>query len=221
MSSLSQEEAQENCAICHLPYGFKDVVKVIHDPAGQAEHYFHKECIERWLKEGKKQCPLCRQPIKQFAELGSSDFRYRIDDDKQVNPTKVQPPIIPRPPLLPLIKQEITPELQAKIRRYMTDNNWKLTFSPKKTFSRGQQAATLREAQKMLRRHQQAQEARRIKQQAQYARLKIKPEVIAYMRQYAYTLRNGMFNGEFTPDQAARIYELRYNPSQVDFVRLS
>lgn len=28
------------------------------------QHYFHDECIERWVKEGNNSCPHCRAPIE-------------------------------------------------------------------------------------------------------------------------------------------------------------
>lgn len=32
-------------------------------------HYFHHECIENWVKEGKNSCPHCREPIQNIDEI--------------------------------------------------------------------------------------------------------------------------------------------------------
>jgi hypothetical protein len=33
------------------------------------QHYFHTECLENWVKEGKNSCPMCRAPIEDFDKI--------------------------------------------------------------------------------------------------------------------------------------------------------
>lgn len=44
----------ENCAICLLAFEKSDEVKVL-----PCTHFFHQECVARWLLERCRCCPLC------------------------------------------------------------------------------------------------------------------------------------------------------------------
>lgn len=43
-------------------------------------HSFCKQCLDRWLDQGKKQCPMCRQDIKYFEHDGDK-YRLIISDN--------------------------------------------------------------------------------------------------------------------------------------------
>lgn len=34
-----------------------------------SRHYFHTECLIKWIKQGKNQCPYCRADIKNIDRL--------------------------------------------------------------------------------------------------------------------------------------------------------
>lgn len=59
-SSTSHTEA---CAICFVPYTPEDECAVLRETC---KHFFHRECLERWLKEGKGRtsvCIICQTPL--------------------------------------------------------------------------------------------------------------------------------------------------------------
>lgn len=49
----------DNCMICMEDFQDDDVIRILY-----CEHYFHKECIDPWLKEKSARCPYCRMLIK-------------------------------------------------------------------------------------------------------------------------------------------------------------
>jgi len=49
----------ELCAICYVPFAMGDAVRRLR-PCG---HCFHKECIDRWLLESSKVCPVDKQEL--------------------------------------------------------------------------------------------------------------------------------------------------------------
>ena len=52
------------CIICMAEYEAEDDVTPLEcDP----RHYFHTDCIQDWIKQGKNSCPVCRVPIKEFS----------------------------------------------------------------------------------------------------------------------------------------------------------
>lgn len=52
-------KAATYCAICYVDFNEDDQITPL---SCDIKHYFHTECIERWLKE-KNECPLCRSEI--------------------------------------------------------------------------------------------------------------------------------------------------------------
>jgi len=67
-SSTSEiREEDRNCIICMADYEDEDEVREL-----KCGHYFHKDCIDTWLKR-KKICPLCNQPIHQAQNLFAND----------------------------------------------------------------------------------------------------------------------------------------------------
>ena len=45
----------ENCLICMEEYKIKQLKRIL----PKCNHYFHKKCIDKWLKK-KANCPICR-----------------------------------------------------------------------------------------------------------------------------------------------------------------
>ena len=54
---------ENQCVICMMDYKEHDTVTQLRC---DSRHYFHTECLENWVKQGKNQCPLCREPIQIF-----------------------------------------------------------------------------------------------------------------------------------------------------------
>ena len=54
-SELNEEEKSKKCSICLV--GFENDDMLLKLPC---DHYFHKQCIEEWLKEYDYKCPVCR-----------------------------------------------------------------------------------------------------------------------------------------------------------------
>ena len=50
----------KECAICFVEFKEDDMITPL---SCDIKHYFHTECIERWIKV-KNECPLCRAEIK-------------------------------------------------------------------------------------------------------------------------------------------------------------
>ena len=59
MKSKVEEEGGIDCVICMSPVDYNDPTKRMVTPCG---HFFHPECLERWLKV-KMECPTCRRPL--------------------------------------------------------------------------------------------------------------------------------------------------------------
>lgn len=51
-------------------------------------HSFCKQCLDRWLDQGKKQCPMCRQDIKYFEHDGDK-YRLIISDNVSQEITRI------------------------------------------------------------------------------------------------------------------------------------
>jgi hypothetical protein len=49
----------EKCSICLELYVIKDIIKML-----PCTHRFHRDCINPWFKEVKKQCPECNTAVK-------------------------------------------------------------------------------------------------------------------------------------------------------------
>ena len=62
----------KSCAICFVDFGTDDHVSPL--PCN-INHYFHTECIERWIKENPT-CPICRAEITPEA---LEEFSKNID----------------------------------------------------------------------------------------------------------------------------------------------
>ena len=53
-------KASKECAICYVDFEQDAQITPL---SCDIKHYFHTDCIERWLKE-KNECPLCRTEIR-------------------------------------------------------------------------------------------------------------------------------------------------------------
>lgn len=54
---LAGLDDDNECIICLTPYQEKDTIIRL---GCNEKHYFHTQCIESWIKQGKNQCPICR-----------------------------------------------------------------------------------------------------------------------------------------------------------------
>ena len=57
---------ENECKICLMEYEPEDELTQL---KCDERHYFHSDCIIRWISEGKNNCPLCRKPIENVNEL--------------------------------------------------------------------------------------------------------------------------------------------------------
>jgi len=56
----------EECVICWGAFEKEsEIVKLTCND----KHYFHSDCIERWIKQGNNSCPLCREPINRDVKI--------------------------------------------------------------------------------------------------------------------------------------------------------
>ncbi|KAF4751374.1 hypothetical protein FOZ62_015021, partial [Perkinsus olseni] len=53
----SRRRTEVDCSICLAPFNAVDKCRIL-----PCHHIFHKECIDRWLKERSDICPLCTRP---------------------------------------------------------------------------------------------------------------------------------------------------------------
>jgi hypothetical protein len=55
------------------------------------KHYFHSECIIKWIEGGHNICPFCREPIENVDELrammegGEFEYLIRRNDGRSQN----------------------------------------------------------------------------------------------------------------------------------------
>ena len=54
-SSIVGTSSDTECIICGKEYEKGDKITIL-----ECEHKFHKECINKWLNEGKNICPMCK-----------------------------------------------------------------------------------------------------------------------------------------------------------------
>ncbi|OIR59192.1 MAG: ubiquitin-protein ligase E3 [Amphiamblys sp. WSBS2006] len=51
------EEKKETCHICLADYEEREKIRIL-----PCKHFYHRECIDSWLRRHQKTCPLCRKP---------------------------------------------------------------------------------------------------------------------------------------------------------------
>jgi anaphase-promoting complex subunit 11 len=64
------DTSDDQCAICYQPFDMCcESCKVPGEscpPAwGECSHQYHSHCIERWLSNNNKNCPMCRREFKE------------------------------------------------------------------------------------------------------------------------------------------------------------
>jgi len=66
-------EKTNECAICHEPMAKNEAITKL-----ACTHRFHSECIDRWLRSGHANCPLCRTviPNNAHAHLANPTITY-------------------------------------------------------------------------------------------------------------------------------------------------
>ena len=57
---------EDTCKICLCEYEKDDMVTRL---KCDRRHYFHTECIEGWIKQGKNTCPFCNKPIEDIDNI--------------------------------------------------------------------------------------------------------------------------------------------------------
>lgn len=79
---MFEDENDRRCAICLTDYEVGDDLRALpcgpiaEDGGRNRGHYFHTDCIDRWLKQ-QAQCPICRQDI-------AEDQRNKDSDDQDL-----------------------------------------------------------------------------------------------------------------------------------------
>lgn len=56
--------SMDSCLICFDPYSEEDDIRIL-----LCKHYFHKECVDKWLCEQSSRCPYCRCTNKYYDEF--------------------------------------------------------------------------------------------------------------------------------------------------------
>ena len=69
----SKKEQFNKCIICMEDYKIGDEVETL-----PCFHLFHKECIDRWFKNNKDSCPICKNKISNREDDYLGDFDERI-----------------------------------------------------------------------------------------------------------------------------------------------
>ncbi|KAF9763418.1 RING finger protein [Nosema granulosis] len=54
----------ESCLICFDSYNNEDEIRIL-----LCKHYFHKDCVDKWLCEQSSRCPYCRCTNKYYDEI--------------------------------------------------------------------------------------------------------------------------------------------------------
>ncbi|KAK1325449.1 E3 ubiquitin-protein ligase AIP2 [Acorus calamus] len=54
----NQSEESAQCYICLVEYEERDLMRIL-----PCHHEFHRTCIDKWLKEFHRVCPLCRGDV--------------------------------------------------------------------------------------------------------------------------------------------------------------
>ena len=53
------DDSNKKCMVCLMDYEVKETVRTM-----PCLHYFHSECIDKWLLERSRNCPVCKFDIK-------------------------------------------------------------------------------------------------------------------------------------------------------------
>ena len=85
---------KETCFICFEEYKLGEYKRLL----PECKHYFHKKCIDKWLKR-KAQCPICRDKVykQEFIENELNIFQKEIEErrNRELNYDNYENEIIP------------------------------------------------------------------------------------------------------------------------------
>jgi hypothetical protein len=62
----------ESCAICLEPFDSTEATGTLR-LIDRCQHLYHQDCIDPWLLENNRKCPLCRQSIEERRECAEGD----------------------------------------------------------------------------------------------------------------------------------------------------
>ena len=60
-------DSNNDCAICYEKFKQGEELVKLHC-SDKAEHIYHFHCLNEWISQGNKTCPICRTEIKKLAE---------------------------------------------------------------------------------------------------------------------------------------------------------
>ncbi|RWS19842.1 E3 ubiquitin-protein ligase RNF167-like isoform X1, partial [Leptotrombidium deliense] len=66
--SYQKGSTVEECSICYDEYVEKDRLRVL-----ACNHKFHSKCVDVWLRNNNRECPLCRSHVPLESSTDSND----------------------------------------------------------------------------------------------------------------------------------------------------
>ena len=70
---------EASCSICLLDYEVGD--RVVFSTRSVCRHAFHEDCILKWLENGKKRCPICRNFFVPGTPMDNkATIEHHVDD---------------------------------------------------------------------------------------------------------------------------------------------
>ncbi|ODQ67142.1 hypothetical protein NADFUDRAFT_77169 [Nadsonia fulvescens var. elongata DSM 6958] len=74
-------EEGDRCQICLAQFESQDLCRKLIN----CDHFFHKECVDRWLMDGRNSCPLCRR-------VGIATKEMKTESESQASGTHTENP---------------------------------------------------------------------------------------------------------------------------------
>ncbi len=81
----SLAEDQRSCSICLSQYHGGERQRIL-----PCFHRFHSECVDRWLTQGKAECPICKTSVRQGGGHVQGAAGGTADADGDVSPRTLQ-----------------------------------------------------------------------------------------------------------------------------------
>ena len=75
----------DNCSICISPIDRDNSKQIL-----KCGHYFHHDCVTRWIDEGKNTCPICRSLIDDTIEETNSSDETEIELERWIAGSNVE-----------------------------------------------------------------------------------------------------------------------------------
>ena len=66
-AKVHEEEAMAKCMVCLVDYEAADELRTM-----PCMHFFHRECIDKWLLKRGSTCPICKFNVRQDYNVTSS-----------------------------------------------------------------------------------------------------------------------------------------------------